>query len=383
MPHGYCYLWDPRLVWLHVISDGLITFSYYCIPVVLIYFIRKRRDLPFNWIFWMFGGFILACGTTHLMEVWNVWHASYLLAGVLKAITATLSVATLVLLIPLLPQAIALPNLMHLQEKNRKLEGEIARHRRLDDALVDAVLRRHNRSNPRLVKRLSGLASAASLFSIAVGGLALLGWVLHIEALKTWAAGPSTVKVNSAISFILIGVSLALLRDDCVPIAWVRKLTGRAMAALAMLLGLGNAVEYVFDFSLGIDHWWSAAPAGEKIGRAGPQLMSPITSLDFLLLGLALLMLDWRTRRGREPGQILSLMAAGASTLGVLNFLLDPNISPRYISLSIPTAVTFAVFSFGLLCARTKWGLGAFLVDPSLAELCCVNWSPPPSSFPW
>ena len=84
MPHGYCYLWDARMVWLHVISDGLIALSYYCIPVVLIYFIRKNRDIPFNRIFWMFGTFILACGTTHLMEIWNVWHGSYLLAGVIE-----------------------------------------------------------------------------------------------------------------------------------------------------------------------------------------------------------------------------------------------------------------------------------------------------------
>jgi hypothetical protein len=60
MPHGYCYLWDPWLVWLSVFSDGSITLSYYCIPVVLVYFIQKRRDLPFNWIFWMFGAFTLA-----------------------------------------------------------------------------------------------------------------------------------------------------------------------------------------------------------------------------------------------------------------------------------------------------------------------------------
>ncbi|MFZ1007018.1 MAG: PAS domain S-box protein [Candidatus Sulfotelmatobacter sp.] len=142
MPHGYCYLWDPRLVWLNVISDGLITLSYYCIPVVLIYFIRKRRDLPFNWIFWMFGGFILACGTTHLVEVWNIWHASYLFAGILKAITATISVATAILLIPLVPQAVAVPNLIHLQEKNRRLEEQIAMRQHLDAAVADAPLRR-------------------------------------------------------------------------------------------------------------------------------------------------------------------------------------------------------------------------------------------------
>jgi len=77
MPHGFCYLWDPRIVRLHVISDGLIALSYFCIPVVLIYFIRKNRDLPFNRIFWMFGTFILARDTTHLMEIWNVWHGSF------------------------------------------------------------------------------------------------------------------------------------------------------------------------------------------------------------------------------------------------------------------------------------------------------------------
>ena len=141
MPHGYCYLWDPRIVWLNVVSDGLIALSYYCIPVVLIYFIRKRRDLPFNWIFWMFGGFILACGTTHLMEVWNIWHASYAVAGMVKALTAAISVATLIRLIPLLPQAVAVPSLIQLHERNQSLEREIARRRQLDAAQIDAPLR--------------------------------------------------------------------------------------------------------------------------------------------------------------------------------------------------------------------------------------------------
>ena len=59
MPHGYCFLWDPRIVWLHVISDGLITLSYYTIPLALVYLVRRRRDLPFGWIFVMFGLFVL------------------------------------------------------------------------------------------------------------------------------------------------------------------------------------------------------------------------------------------------------------------------------------------------------------------------------------
>jgi PAS domain S-box-containing protein len=142
MPHGYCYLWDPAILWLNVTSDALITLSYYCIPVVLVYFISKARDLPFNRIFWMFGAFILACGTTHLMEIWNIWHASYLLAGLIKAVTAAVSVLTAVMLIPLVPLVISLPGRVHLEEENRKLEQEIAARKRFDAPLVYALRRR-------------------------------------------------------------------------------------------------------------------------------------------------------------------------------------------------------------------------------------------------
>jgi hypothetical protein len=142
MPHGYCYLWDPAILWLNVVSDALITLSYYCIPIVLIYFISKARDLPFNRIFWMFGAFILACGTTHLMEIWNIWHASYLLAGVIKAATAAVSVLTAAMLIPLVPKVISLPGRVHLEEENRRLEQEIARRKALDEPIVAPFRRR-------------------------------------------------------------------------------------------------------------------------------------------------------------------------------------------------------------------------------------------------
>jgi PAS domain S-box-containing protein len=141
VPHGTCYLWDPWIVWLHVASDALITLSYYCIPVVLVYFIRKNRDIPFNRIFWMFGTFILACGTTHLLEIWNIWHASYLVAGIVKAITAIVSVVTGAMLIPLVPKVISLPARMHLQEENRKLEQKIAERKRFD-APIEGPMRR-------------------------------------------------------------------------------------------------------------------------------------------------------------------------------------------------------------------------------------------------
>ena len=122
MPHGFCYLWNPGLVWLHLVSDTLISISYLSIPITLIYFIRKRRNLPFHWMFGCFGTFIVACGATHIMEIWNIWHADYWLAGAVKAVTALASVPTAILLVQLVPKALALPD--NLERVNTVLQSE-------------------------------------------------------------------------------------------------------------------------------------------------------------------------------------------------------------------------------------------------------------------
>ena len=74
MPHGMCYLWRPDILGLHVASDLLIAVSYFTIPFTLLYFVRKRRDVPFNWMVVCFAIFIVSCGATHLMEIVVIWH---------------------------------------------------------------------------------------------------------------------------------------------------------------------------------------------------------------------------------------------------------------------------------------------------------------------
>jgi len=125
MPHGMCYMWNPAVIWLHVLSDGIIALAYYSIPITLLYFVRKRKDLAFDWMFVCFAVFIIACGTTHLMEILNIWHPTYWLSGIIKAITAITSIVTAVLLVRLLPQALMLPSPSQLRKTNESLQKEI------------------------------------------------------------------------------------------------------------------------------------------------------------------------------------------------------------------------------------------------------------------
>ncbi|MEG4942711.1 PAS domain S-box protein [Microcoleus sp. F4-D5] len=137
IPHGHCYLWKPGLVSLHIASDSLIALAYYSIPITLLYFVRKRQDLPYPWIFLLFSTFIIACGTTHLMEIWTLWHPTYWLSGGLKAITALVSVVTAIVLMPLIPKILALPSPAQLEAANRKLEQEIRERIKVEAALQE------------------------------------------------------------------------------------------------------------------------------------------------------------------------------------------------------------------------------------------------------
>src|SRR5258708_37370358 len=84
-PHGFCLFWRPELIWLHVGSDLVIAISYYSIPLALAYFVLKRRDLAFGWVFWMFIGFIVACGTTHAFGILTLWYPVYGIEGAINS----------------------------------------------------------------------------------------------------------------------------------------------------------------------------------------------------------------------------------------------------------------------------------------------------------
>jgi signal transduction histidine kinase/CheY-like chemotaxis protein len=121
MPHGHCFLWDPAILWLHVASDLMIAAAYYSIPVGLIYFARKRPDMPFRTLFVLFSLFIVLCGTTHLLSVWVLWHPDYGPEGLVKLVTALVSVLTAILVWLLMPQLLTVPSPLQLQKLNDEL----------------------------------------------------------------------------------------------------------------------------------------------------------------------------------------------------------------------------------------------------------------------
>jgi diguanylate cyclase (GGDEF)-like protein len=136
VPHGYCLLWRPDLVALHVVADGLTALAYLSIPAAIVVFVRERPDLEYRWVAWLFALFITACAGTHLIDAATLWQPVYGLQGMAKLATGLISAATALVLWQILPRLVALPSPAELQRQNAALEAEVARR-----AAAEAELR--------------------------------------------------------------------------------------------------------------------------------------------------------------------------------------------------------------------------------------------------
>jgi two-component sensor histidine kinase len=140
LPHAYCYLKNPALVWTHVIADSLIAISYFAISITLGYLGYKgRQDIPYHWMFLAFGLFILGCGGTHLVEAVTVWVPVYVLAAAVKLFTAAVSLTTAAVL------PFTVPNVWELIRQAKSTEQRTAELRASEERKDTLLQEVHHR----------------------------------------------------------------------------------------------------------------------------------------------------------------------------------------------------------------------------------------------
>lgn len=188
LPHGFCLLWQPGLLALHLVSDLVIAISYFSIPLAILAFVRQRKDLlaEHRRIAILFVLFILGCGLTHVMGIVVLWRPAYWLDGTIKAATAAVSIVTALALWPVIPRLVALPSTGQLEATNATLQQEIAAHRQ---TLAELGAVRAN-LEAEVQRRTAEAQALARRFQLATQGSVVTLFEQDEELRFTWLHNP-------------------------------------------------------------------------------------------------------------------------------------------------------------------------------------------------
>ncbi|TWB37060.1 sensor histidine kinase [Nitrospirillum viridazoti] len=331
-PHGFCLSWLPGLIWLHAGSDAVIGLSYFSIPLALAWFVRKRNDLAYRWVGHLFVAFILACGLTHMLSILTLWMPAYGMEGVVKLVTALLSVATAAMLWPLVPRVLALPTPAQLGRLNADLTRTIQEQERTAALLRESeakVLAANSELERRVAERTAelraanaqlteALAERAAALEALAGSEAEYRASFEAAAVGKVQVNPETglmLRVNNAFASML-GYNRADLAGR---MAWPDLLWGEDRAAqgleLARLLA-GEASVYVRELRFrrqdGTPVWGRVSATlvrGAGMRKAGarlpPLLLAVVEDIDTMhKTALALKESETRLRLAAEGAKL-------------------------------------------------------------------------------
>jgi PAS domain S-box-containing protein len=206
--------------------------------------------------------------------------------------------------------------------------------------MARAIARRGSRPSAETLPFLGGV------ICLAVGAVVLVGWWLGIDGLKSLVPGLLTMKVNTAIGFVLIGLGLIL---RATPEGTRLHRWSVAPVAIAIALGASVGSQYLIGRDLGIDQWLFRELPGQ-VGTVWPNRMSPMTAICFVLVGSAVLLAPWPAARRMVPALLLA--ASGVASLNVLDAIFeanDPSLLAGSTQMALVTAATFIVGSFGTM----------------------------------
>jgi two-component system cell cycle sensor histidine kinase/response regulator CckA len=167
-------------------------------------------------------------------------------------------------------------------------------------------------NNPSGSASVTPWSRAVALIAVVVGAAVLAGWFLELAALKSVLPGLTTMRANTALTFVLTGLALWLKQSQRSP---TERRAGDALAFLALLIAAATLLEHLSGADLGIDQLLIRDL--ESSGAAAPGPMAPATAASFVLLDAALLRLDFESTGGFRPSQWLALLTAGIALVAL------------------------------------------------------------------
>ncbi|WP_036294219.1 ATP-binding protein [Methylosinus sp. PW1] len=275
-PHGFCLLWEPGLIWLFAISDGLIALAYFSIPLALVIIGQRRADLVFRPLLWLFAAFILLCGATHWLDVVTLWKPVYGVQGLVKAATALVSLGTSIALWWWLPSFLALPSPDQL--------------RRANAALLESEERLAHAQKMEAIGQLTGgiAHDFNNVLQVVIGSLGVIE--RQLARGRAEEIGPSVAAIRKAAS------SASNLIDRLLAFSRRQTLLPRVIEPDRLVVGLEDMLRRTLGSGVELDL---------RLGRCRRSVVCDPSQLESALLNLAI-----NARDAMPAGGVLEIATA-------------------------------------------------------------------------
>jgi|GEM_PF-1493442 len=201
-----------------------------------------------------------------------------------------------------------------------------------------------------IIANLCSIAAWLGVLVLLTGIVVLVGWMTGAGLLKSVLPGLVQMKANTALGFICCGIALWLtVRHP------KRRTLSRVLIGVAIILGSLTLTEYLSGRNLGIDQLLFTEPI-RAVGTLSPGRMAPTSAVCFVLIGLALLLID----RSVAASELLAGIAGFIAVQAFLGYVFGLRFElgfERYTQMALHTAAAFAALAFGVLFARPDRGL--------------------------
>ena len=218
--------------------------------------------------------------------------------------------------------------------------------------------------DPYALERPYSARTCVVFFSsvLALGALvSLLGWMLDEPVLTDWLGTGISVQPNGALVGLLS--ALALLAG-----AVGMRIVAAAVGGVVTLVAGATLVQHLTGADFGIDNMLGLYRPWGDLGTMGPGRMGVPSSVAFIMVGLGIVLAQFRNTARHAP--LLGLLATGIAAVTLTGYLFDSVALysvPRWTAISVPSGFLLVAGGLGVVASAPAWEPMRTLIEPSSA----------------
>ncbi len=216
---------------------------------------------------------------------------------------------------------------------------------------------------------LKGISEFLSILIAFIGVLILIGWLFNISILLHPGSGFSTIKTNTGLAFLLIGISIWFIQTK--RINFHNQQIAQILACVVLIIGFLTLLEYIFNLNLGIDQILFKEAFG-ALNTSAPNRMALTTVINFILAGICILLWNVKTPSFYKPTQIFAILGWFISLIGFLAYIYNVSLFyhiPQFTAISIYATFTFILLFTAILLARPDTGIMSIINSNNISGI--------------